>query len=151
MNFSRGKLLNKRDNNLSKDSYELMDNKSNILNNNAMAGHKPLIKKENESNINNNISNNSSFTNNYYSNNMSNNNMNNLKMHDPNHFFYNQNHIRRTLKKYTFKTQAGKNENGLTKTNQDSYLLMENILNNEEFKIFGVFDGHGNKTSNVNS
>lgn len=47
------------------------------------------------------------------------------------------------IRKFSFKSQAGKNENGI-KTNQDSYLIMDNILNNDEFKVFGVLDGHGN-------
>ena len=47
------------------------------------------------------------------------------------------------IRKISFKSQAGKNETGNYKTNQDSYLIMDNILNNEEFKIFGVLDGHG--------
>jgi hypothetical protein len=52
---------------------------------------------------------------------------------------------RKWIKKISFKSQAGKNESGMMKTNQDSYLIMDNILNNEEFKIFGVLDGHGRK------
>lgn len=47
------------------------------------------------------------------------------------------------VKKAAFKSFAGKTENGNTKTNQDSYLLMENILNCEDYFIYGVFDGHG--------
>lgn len=50
---------------------------------------------------------------------------------------------RKWCRKISFKSQAGKNECGMIKTNQDSYLIMDNILNNEEFKIFGVLDGHG--------
>lgn len=50
---------------------------------------------------------------------------------------------RKWVRKISFKSQAGKNDCGMLKTNQDSYLIMDNILNNEEFKIFGVFDGHG--------
>lgn len=50
---------------------------------------------------------------------------------------------RKWIRKISFKSQAGKNESGMIKTNQDSYLIMDNILNNEEFKIFGVLDGHG--------
>mgnify|MGYP000996363325 CR=1 FL=1 len=52
---------------------------------------------------------------------------------------------RKWIRKISFKSQAGKNESGMIKTNQDSYLIMDNILNNEEFKIFGVLDGHGKK------
>lgn len=49
------------------------------------------------------------------------------------------------VKKFGYKSQPGKNDNGLSKVNQDNFLIMENILNNDEFKIFGVFDGHGKK------
>ena len=57
---------------------------------------------------------------------------------------------RKWIKKISFKSQAGKNESGMIKTNQDSYLIMDNILNNDEFKIFGVLDGHGKKIYNLN-
>jgi hypothetical protein len=40
-------------------------------------------------------------------------------------------------------TQAGKMENRLTKTNQDSYLILEKIFKLDRFSIYGVFDGHG--------
>ena len=39
-------------------------------------------------------------------------------------------------------SQAGTNENGVTKTNQDSYLIINNIFN-LKFDIFGIMDGHG--------
>jgi serine/threonine protein phosphatase PrpC len=42
------------------------------------------------------------------------------------------------------KTQAGTNDYGFTKTNQDSYIICENVLNNQNYNIFGVLDGHGN-------
>jgi hypothetical protein len=53
------------------------------------------------------------------------------------------------VKKVAFRTLAGKTENGSTKTNQDNFVIMENILNCEDFKIYGVFDGHGNLKSNL--
>lgn len=46
-------------------------------------------------------------------------------------------------KKVAFRSLAGKTEQGSTKTNQDNYLIMDNILNCEDFRIYGVFDGHG--------
>ena len=49
-----------------------------------------------------------------------------------------------TIKNYYFLTQAGKNEEG-PKINQDSILEILNINNNNNFSIFGVFDGHGNE------
>ena len=39
-------------------------------------------------------------------------------------------------------SQAGTLENGLTKTNQDSYLILNNIFN-LKYDIYGIFDGHG--------
>lgn len=47
------------------------------------------------------------------------------------------------FKKYAVKSLAGRTEAGATKVNQDNYLLMENILNCEDYSIYGVFDGHG--------
>ena len=38
-------------------------------------------------------------------------------------------------------TQPGLNDNKI-KTNQDSYLILENIFN-QKLKIYGIFDGHG--------
>ena len=49
------------------------------------------------------------------------------------------------IKSYISITQAGKEEDGITKTNQDSYLELTNINNNPNFNIFGIFDGHGTK------
>ncbi len=39
-------------------------------------------------------------------------------------------------------SQAGTLENGMTKTNQDSYLILNNIFN-LKYDIYGIFDGHG--------
>ncbi len=49
------------------------------------------------------------------------------------------------IKSHISITQAGREEDGLTKINQDSYLELTNINNNPNFNIFGVFDGHGSK------
>jgi len=46
-------------------------------------------------------------------------------------------------KKVAFRSLAGKTEHGSTKTNQDNFVIMENILNCEDYRIYGVFDGHG--------
>ena len=40
-------------------------------------------------------------------------------------------------------SQAGKDEQGKTKTNQDSYVMIDSIFNNPKINIFGVLDGHG--------
>lgn len=47
------------------------------------------------------------------------------------------------LRKVASLSQPGKNEDGMTKTNQDSYLVMEKINNSEYFNLFSVMDGHG--------
>jgi serine/threonine protein phosphatase PrpC len=47
------------------------------------------------------------------------------------------------IKNFAYKSQAGKNEHGYTKINQDSHVVINKVLNLEEFNIFGVLDGHG--------
>jgi hypothetical protein len=44
-----------------------------------------------------------------------------------------------------YKSQAGTNDSGVTKTNQDSHVVIENIFGLENYNIFGVLDGHGNR------
>ena len=40
-------------------------------------------------------------------------------------------------------SQAGKGEDGFTKVNQDSFLVLQNEYNLKDFNIFCVMDGHG--------
>ena len=40
-------------------------------------------------------------------------------------------------------SQAGKSEDGLTKINQDSFLVIQNEYNLPDFNVFSVLDGHG--------
>ena len=40
-------------------------------------------------------------------------------------------------------SQAGKGEDGFTKVNQDSFLVLQNEYNLKDFNIFSVLDGHG--------
>lgn len=40
-------------------------------------------------------------------------------------------------------SQAGKDEQGKTKTNQDNYVMLDSMFNNPKISIFGVLDGHG--------
>ena len=40
-------------------------------------------------------------------------------------------------------TQAGINSNGNEKVNQDSFIIIENVFDLDEYSIYGVFDGHG--------
>jgi hypothetical protein len=42
-----------------------------------------------------------------------------------------------------YKTQAGINDEGMTKTNQDSTVVAEKLFGLENYNIFGVLDGHG--------
>jgi len=48
-----------------------------------------------------------------------------------------------TIKKMAYMSQAGKGEDGFTKVNQDSYLVVENLYKLGDFNIFSVLDGHG--------
>ena len=47
------------------------------------------------------------------------------------------------IKKVVSKSKPGVNYEGISKTNQDSYLVKQNIFSLPNFSIFGVFDGHG--------
>ena len=49
------------------------------------------------------------------------------------------------IKTHTVLSQTGKEEEGKTKINQDSYLELTNLNNNQNFNVFGIFDGHGTK------
>ena len=65
-------------------------------------------------------------------------------------FFKNNNNIKKQnslekkiIKKYFALSEAGKDNYGMTKINQDSYLVLTNINNLINFNVFAVFDGHG--------
>ena len=47
------------------------------------------------------------------------------------------------IKKVASYSQAGKGEDGFTKVNQDSYLVLQNQYNFKDFNIFSILDGHG--------
>ena len=47
------------------------------------------------------------------------------------------------IKTYSILSQAGLDDNGKTKTNQDSYLEINKLYNINDANIFGIFDGHG--------
>ena len=47
------------------------------------------------------------------------------------------------VKKMGAFSQAGKGEDGFTKVNQDSFLVLQNQYNFKDFNIFSVLDGHG--------
>lgn len=44
---------------------------------------------------------------------------------------------------FSAKSKAGRQYDGTTKTNQDSFLIKSKILGLENYGIYGVFDGHG--------
>ena len=48
-----------------------------------------------------------------------------------------------SIKNYSNLTKGGKEEDGLNKINQDSYISLTNINNIKDFNIFAVLDGHG--------
>ena len=48
-----------------------------------------------------------------------------------------------SIKSFHCFTHEGKTEDGLPKTNQDSYISLQNVNNIKNFNIFGVLDGHG--------
>ena len=47
------------------------------------------------------------------------------------------------VKNVASQSQAGKGEDGFTKVNQDSFLVIQNEYNLKDFNIFAVMDGHG--------
>ena len=47
------------------------------------------------------------------------------------------------IKKVGSYSQAGKGEDGFTKVNQDSFLVLQNQYGYKDFNIFSVLDGHG--------
>jgi serine/threonine protein phosphatase PrpC len=50
-----------------------------------------------------------------------------------------------TIKSHHEISQAGSDEYGRKKINQDSYLFLEAVNGLKDFNIFGVFDGHGSE------
>jgi serine/threonine protein phosphatase PrpC len=47
------------------------------------------------------------------------------------------------VKSVSSQSQAGKGEDGFTKVNQDSFLVLQNEYNLKDFNVFCVMDGHG--------
>lgn len=134
--YSKEKVL-KRDTSGNKENYDLDNSNNNNLN--SMIKAAKINKKE--------LDNNNMDTNQNTQNNMNGINVNNTNSNEENLISNNFSFVplkKKYVKKFAYKSQPGKNDNGLSKINQDNFLIMENILNNEEFRIFGVFDGHGN-------
>lgn len=55
----------------------------------------------------------------------------------------NENQVSNYIKVFTVKSRAGMNYDGARKTNQDNFIAKTNLLNLDDYHIFGVFDGHG--------
>ena len=71
-------------------------------------------------------------------------NKNNMNMNNNNNLNNKKNSFeKKIIKNYYASSQAGKNSEGITKTNQDSYLVLTKINNFTNFNVFAVFDGHG--------
>lgn len=51
--------------------------------------------------------------------------------------------INKNIQVFGSRSRAGNQVDGSRKTNQDSSLIMNNILGNKDFSAFGVYDGHG--------
>ena len=51
--------------------------------------------------------------------------------------------IGKNVSRHSELSQAGKDERGKTKTNQDNYVMIEALFKNENVNFFGVMDGHG--------
>ena len=47
------------------------------------------------------------------------------------------------VKSVSSQSQAGQGEDGFTKVNQDSFLVLQNEYNLKDFNVFSVMDGHG--------
>ena len=47
------------------------------------------------------------------------------------------------IKCFSHKTRAGSTFDGMTKINQDNFISKLNLLNLENYHIFGILDGHG--------
>jgi len=57
---------------------------------------------------------------------------------------YNSQHnVNKYIQVYSCKSRAGNQVDGSRKTNQDSYMANQRILNLDDYISFGVYDGHG--------
>lgn len=147
VNYSKIKNLNEEENGIG-NKRVLSDNLSKLFNSNKEGNN-------NNNNLNsinkfganlaknttNSLNNNSNFYNNSLNNNS--NFIKSSKSISIDNNLSNQIKNKTHVKKVAHRSLAGKTENGSTKTNQDNFVIMENILNCEDYKIYGVFDGHG--------
>jgi serine/threonine protein phosphatase PrpC len=49
----------------------------------------------------------------------------------------------KVISNLAYKSQAGVNDEGMIKINQDSYVMAEGLFGLENYNIYGVLDGHG--------
>ena len=124
----------------------LANNNNNNYNTNYNNNYNTNYNNNYNSNYNNNY--NSNYNNNYnsnyniYNNNTSNNNLYNSEERSSS---YSSQDTFPKICSYGVHTMAGTNCYGLTKTNQDSYLIkIDKNSNSENEYTFGIFDGHGN-------
>ena len=85
------------------------------------------------------------FDNNNNINNISNKNINRnyQNLNNSNNLYIKNLFAKNKIKNYFALSLAGKTSDGITKINQDSYLILTNIRNFTNFNVFAVFDGHG--------
>ena len=50
---------------------------------------------------------------------------------------------RNVVRKFAFSTRMGINSQGITKTNQDAFILQPNLKKESSLHFFAVCDGHG--------
>lgn len=71
-------------------------------------------------------------------------NENDINNNNNNHNYNKRNSFeKKIIKNFYASSQAGKNSSGITKTNQDSYLVLTKINKLTNFNVFAIFDGHG--------
>ena len=138
------------------NSFENYSNYNRNNNYNSNRSNQSFYSKSpNSSNLRNYDKKNNILSNNYYNNygqiknqelNISPNKLYRGFSHDNVHRRndYNSNKKKYKIASYSSSTMAGTNGYGITKTNQDSYLIkIDKNDNNENEYTFGVFDGHG--------
>ena len=116
-------------------SNQLLENESNKIT--KLATNKKITIDDRKTNTENKIQN--QETNLYKVNDFKNQLKNEVKMQSKSEV----NKVSNIIKLYSVKSRAGMTYDGIRKTNQDNFITNINILNLDEFHIFGVFDGHG--------
>ena len=173
-NANNNRRNNSENVNMRNNNYNISTNRSNLNNNNyynkELDINKNLNKQKNTSFSQGKILSNNNYNNSYWNNKSpepKNNYQNNLYKINSNVGNYNYtpmklsrgysfeniyennrlknyNKARYKVSSYGSYTMAGTNGYGVTKTNQDSYLIKQDTVNSSDIEYtFGVFDGHG--------